>query len=89
MSTTQTIEAHSPLPWHAEPLDGVMAVYGADTTRHYAALTDGETQEQTEANAALIVEAVNSHARLLTDREKLRKALEEAHSLLSMSRHQG
>lgn len=90
MSTTQTTEAHSPLPWKLLAVYKHVALEGdldgwrltalntggiespvAYIKRHNGNF-DGPTQE---ANAEIIVAAVNSHARLLADREKLRKAL--------------
>lgn len=89
MKTTPPKEqSHSALPWHwwnentsrpkkydlAKLLDnGGMPVFTLYGGSGIEALGTGK---QAKANAKLIVEAVNSHARLLAHNEMLRKALD-------------
>lgn len=72
--------AHSPLPWAADPdwREGyswnIHIVQQSDPYMRICFMTsDGPAQ----ANADLIVEAVNSYARLRASNEEMRKALEE------------
>lgn len=72
-------QSHSPLPWHVQPIggdryiesSGVMCV--ADMLRIHC--KNEREVAVCDADAELIVEAVNSHARLLAQNEMLRKAL--------------
>lgn len=72
MKTQQTETTHSPLPWkHLLPdqVRGPEGEFVADCSCNGARLT------RDNANAALIVEAVNSHARLTEENRRLREAL--------------
>jgi hypothetical protein len=70
---TAPVEAqYSPLPWRINAhhiCAGGYVVAGVEGTTGYAA-------GNARANAALIVEAVNNHARLTEENKRLREALE-------------
>lgn len=79
-------EAHTPTPWVAvnrgtakEPMWSVMAarIAGRKPGHEVAICATGDSPQDMEtANCAYIVLAVNSHARLLKEREELRSALQ-------------
>ena len=57
---------HTPTPWHIQPNDDGNGLVIADETNYWIAITqnDGDDKAEEGANAALIVQAVNAHARL-------------------------
>jgi hypothetical protein len=87
MNTTKPVEqAHSPLPWHVDttPVNphtihfsgGCVAECTLPPLVGESHFTwAGHSVYETEANAALIVIAVNAHARLLAENQSLREAL--------------
>ena len=79
MSQTQ----HTPGPWVIQYDDETVIVGGPwrekiATTLPRSIDADSEATKLEIANAAFIVEAVNSHAALLAERDALREALEVA-----------
>jgi hypothetical protein len=72
---TQTTEAHSPLPWHTGDASGLPGTVFCGPYDLIGFSTGRSDDPQDNANAALIVEAVNNHARLLAENAKLREAL--------------
>src|SRR6185295_531176 len=80
---------HTKLPWarrnqavhdsseHSVSVAYCGAVYGAGLCKDGEFRSFGITDDQAEANAAFIVEAVNNHDRLTRENEAMRKALKE------------
>lgn len=94
-SPTPTAQGpHTPLPWIAvnrgtdkEPMWSVMAarIAGRKPGHEVAICATGDSPQVMEtANCHLIVLAVNSHARLTAENERLRKTLETARDELAM-----
>lgn len=81
--TPSPLAGHTPLPWRCVPNpmrdDGVFVCYGPDRVYQESGspqLPKGIGMGQVSpADGALIVEAVNSHATLLRQRDALAKAL--------------
>jgi hypothetical protein len=67
----------TPRPWRSEPKDGVMVVYGVKHNTIPVCMTDGDDQLETEANAALIVEAVNNYDALVAALDKINAIVKE------------
>lgn len=72
---------HTPTPWTMEPhpADRTLLIFGPLPTQRLIAELSQQTRlggVECAANADLIVQAVNSHARLLSQNEAMRQALE-------------
>ena len=74
MSEAKATGKSTPLPWTVE--DGIF-VYGGDGSGILAGASTRHSDEQCEADAALIVEAVNAHDALIARNRKLERALTE------------
>src|SRR5579863_2625976 len=79
MTNPAEVKGHTPTPWVAFNKLGVLAIMrGTKEVIHWAGFDSSQFPKQNVANAKLIVEAVNSHARLLREREGLIRALRES-----------
>lgn len=69
------MSAHSPLPWEV-PDGGIRPAIFAEDGSHVASMSD--TGDEAEANAALIVRAVNAHDELVAALRDLTNAYPES-----------
>jgi hypothetical protein len=77
------MNAHTPTPWYADQdqREGYeWNVHIIEDDRPHMRICFMSNGEQSQANAALIVEAVNSHASLKARIEELEEALEKVRS---------
>jgi hypothetical protein len=69
-------DGHTPLPWRVGDRAPYVEIWGCMRMNSYPIVASMESDPR-GANAALIVEAVNSHSSLLEERERLKEALEK------------
>lgn len=68
---------HTPLPWHIPCPEDVYWVMDKDKHPVCCFSFQGDGKERHLANAKFIVEACNSHAKLIADNKRLREALND------------